>query len=61
MITINDEKITFEIEHPFPQEFINDLKNAIITSVQNQSYEISNIEEIQDSNYYLLEVLKSMI
>ena len=60
MITVKDEKIIIEISHVFPEEFIKDLKQAIIIAVQNQPEKPIDPEEIHASNYALLELLKNL-
>lgn len=62
MITITENKVLIEFEHSCPQEAVKDLQRAIITSIQNQKIdEFSEWEEIMESNYVLLEMLRNTI
>ena len=59
MITIKKNKVIIEFEHSCPHEAVKDFQRAIINNIQNQNIDkLSNFEEIQESNYTLLEVLK---
>ena len=57
MITIKDNKLIIELEHVMPEEFIKDIQQAIIYSIQNQSGKC-DVKELQESNCSLLELLR---
>lgn len=59
MVNIENEKVIIEINHPFPDEFVSELKLSIISALQNRELnELTNFMEFQDTNYTLLEFLK---
>ncbi len=61
MVKIEQEKVIIEFETDFPDDFIYELKLAIIFAVQNQQLEkYTNLLEVQDCNYRLLEFLKKL-
>lgn len=61
MITITEDKLIIELEHPVPEEFMFDLKQGIIDSIQAQDPQAVNREELQRANNSLLELLRSII
>ena len=62
MVTIENEKLIIEIEHSFPNEFADDLKQAIIEALQSRELnELTDLREFQDTNFTLLELLKSIV
>jgi hypothetical protein len=60
MIQIKDETLIIEIVHPCPEEFKNDLKEAIISSIQNQDVKCIGNSELHENNCTLLELLKNL-
>lgn len=58
MITIQKDKLIIEIQHPCPQEFVCDIKESIIISMQDHDPDSVNKEEIESANHTLLELLK---
>jgi hypothetical protein len=60
MVKIENEKLIIEIEHPCPEEFKCDLKDAIIRTIQYQSQDFGTAKELHQINYTLLELLKNM-
>ena len=44
MVTLKENKLIIEIEHPCPDEFLNDLSSAIISILQSR--ELSNYTEL---------------
>jgi hypothetical protein len=60
MVRIEENKLVIEINHPSPDEFKKDLKDAIINSMQNQHSEGIDPEELGATNYTLLELLKNI-
>ena len=61
MITITESKLIIELEHSSPEQFIFDLKQGIIDSIQAQDPQAVNTEELQEANNTLLELLRSII
>lgn len=59
MITTTETKVIIEIEHPCPDEVIKDIRVAMISSLQNRKYDKhTDLKEIQQSNFFMLELLK---
>ena len=62
MITTTDTKVIIEFEHPCPAEVIKDLQEALILSLQHVHYtKTIDLEELQRSNYFVLELLKQTL
>lgn len=61
MVTIEPKKLIIEVNHPCPKEFLEDLKVAIIETVQNQPEQPINQEEVHTATCTLLELLKNII
>lgn len=60
MITIEKNKLIIEIKHVCPEDFRKDLKEAIIGTMQYQTQEFENHEELYQINFTLLELLKNL-
>lgn len=60
MIRIEDRKLIIEMNHPCPDEFHKDLKEAIIGTMQHQDIRVINPLELHDINCTLLELLKNL-
>lgn len=61
MVTTNESKAIIEIEHPCPQQFIFDLKHAIIDAIQAEDPQAVHKEGLQEANNTLLELLRAVI
>lgn len=62
MVKTTKNKVIIEFQHVCPTEAVKDLQRAIITSVQNQTLnELSDLEQVKESNYMLLEVLRNTL
>ena len=62
MITVTENKITIEFEHSCPVEVIQDIREAIIESLQQINYtDMIDCKKVQHSNYFMLELLKQML
>lgn len=60
MITIKKDQLIIEVKHGCPDEFIKDLKEALIGAMQYQSQDFENREELYFINFTLLELLKNL-
>jgi hypothetical protein len=60
MIKIEEDKLIIEIKHPCPKEFSNDLKEALIGTIQFQTQDFNNPKELHLINFTLLELLKNL-
>lgn len=60
MISIKENKIVIEINHPSPEEFHKDLKESIIGAIQYQTHDSGDQEKIHFVNFTLLELLKNL-
>lgn len=60
MIKIEEGKLIIEINHPCPEEFSSDLKEAIIGTMQYQDVIIIDPNKLHDINCTLLELLKNL-
>lgn len=61
MVRIEKDKFIIEIEHPFPEEGVNELKHAIIAVLQTRELnDLTDFLEFRDTNYMLLELLKKL-
>ncbi|MBA3680493.1 MAG: hypothetical protein H0W73_04920 [Bacteroidetes bacterium] len=62
MITIRNkkEKLSIEVNHPCPEEFHKDLKQAIIGAIQYQTDETGDLQELHFINHTLLELMKNL-
>lgn len=60
MIKIKENRLVIEIDHPSPEEFQKDLKEAIIGAIQYQTEEPSDQAKIHFINFTLLELLKNL-
>jgi hypothetical protein len=60
MIRIEEEKLIIEINHPCPEEFQKDLKEAIIGTMQYQDVRVIDPSKLHDINCTLLELLKNL-
>jgi hypothetical protein len=59
MITTTDTKVIIEFEHPCPDEVVKDIQLALISTLQHRSYDTyMDLKEIQESNFFLLELFK---
>lgn len=62
MITIKEEQLIITFNHPCPMDVVKDIQDAIITCLQHVVYtDIVDPEQIQHSNYFLLEILKQTL
>lgn len=62
MVTTTETKVIIEFEHPCPAEVLKDLQEALILSLQHIHYSKTiNLEEVQRSNYFVLELLKQTL
>jgi len=54
-------KLIIELEHPVPDEYVNELKIALITAIQNmEPDESTNRRESHETIFTLLELLKHL-
>lgn len=60
MITTKKNKLIIEINHPCPDEFNKDLKEALIGAMQFQSQDFENPKVLYFINFTLLELLKNL-
>jgi hypothetical protein len=60
MVRIEKDKLVIELEHPSPDDFLKDLKRAIIEVIQSQAGETLDLKDIYFLNYTLLELLKGL-
>ena len=61
MVTTSESKAIIEIEHMSPEDFIKDLKKALINGLQNQELsEYTDLEVYRDTQYVLIELLKQL-
>lgn len=62
MITIlkSKDKLIIEINHPCPEQFHKDLKEAIIGAIQYQTDETGDLRELHFINFTLLELMKNL-
>lgn len=60
MITIKENRLIIEVKHGCPDDFVKDLKEALIGAMQYQSQDFENREELYFINYTLLELLKNL-
>jgi hypothetical protein len=60
MVRIEKEKLIIEINHPCPNEFRADIKEAIIGAIQNLDYRATVREEFHLINHTLLELMKNL-
>lgn len=61
MIRITKDKLIINIEHPAPDEFVIDMKAAIISAIQNMELaEHTDLKEFRETNVTLLELLKHL-
>ena len=59
MLKLEQDKLIIEIEHPCPEDFLSELKNALIVVLQERELnEITDLKEFNKTNSCLLEVLK---
>lgn len=62
MVTLTKNKIQIEFAHPFPEEGVTDLQEAIITVLQNQNLDIySDLKDVHESNVVILDLLKALL
>lgn len=62
MITITDTKLIIEFEHTCPAEVVKDIQLAMIETLQHRTYdEYTNLKEVQQSNFFMLEFLKQTL
>ena len=61
MVTIKENRLIIDIEHPCPKRFIFDLKHAIIDAIQAEDPQTEHKDELQEANNTLLELLRSII
>ncbi|MGQ0829260.1 MAG: hypothetical protein ACT4ON_12800 [Bacteroidota bacterium] len=61
MIATHKDKLIIQIETPLPDEFVADLRKALIMVLQHQEYNITTeLKKIRETNYFILELLKEM-
>ena len=60
MITLQNEKLIIEINHPCPKDFNSDLKEALIGTIQCQDPNILDKEKNHFIISTLLELLKHL-
>jgi hypothetical protein len=60
MLRTKKRKLIIEINHPCPEEFGKDLKEALIGAMQFQSQDFENPKILYFINYTLLELLKNL-
>ncbi len=61
MTRIEQGKLIIEIKHPCPDDFLCDLNEAIISTLQSRELtEITDLKEYQESSVTLLELLKQI-
>jgi hypothetical protein len=61
MVRVEKDKFIIEIEHPFPEEGVYELKRAIIAAIQTRELnDLTDFLEFQDTNFVLLELLKNI-
>lgn len=62
MITTTDTKVIIEFEHPCPAEVVKDMQLAIIETLQHRTYDqYIDLKEVQQSNFFMLELLKNLL
>lgn len=62
MVSINNDTITISFQHPCADEAIKDIQNSIITLLQNINFTNGDdAKEIGDAQYFVLELLKSIL
>ena len=61
MVTIENNRLTILIENEDPKLFLNEVKLGIIGILQNVNHKDGDESEIESSQYFLLELLKSLI
>jgi hypothetical protein len=60
MVRIEKNMLVIELEHPSPDDFLKDLKRAIIEVIQSQAGENLDLKDVYFLNYTLLELLKGL-
>lgn len=60
MVQKENKKLIIEIEHPCPEDFHRDLKEAIVDAIRYQSQDYGIPEHLHFVNYTLLELLKHL-
>jgi len=62
MISTQSDKLVIEIKHPSPEDFLKDLRQAIIGAIQFESPAPGSVdlELLLFTNYTLLELLKNL-
>ena len=59
---LEQDKLIIEIEHPCPEDFLFELKNALIVVLQDRELnEVTDLKEFKETNWSLLEVLRCII
>ena len=62
MVILKENKLIIEIEHPCPDQFLNDLSGAIISILQSRELsEYTELKEFHETNFTMLELLKHII
>lgn len=61
MIRYEDEKVIIEIDAPAPEEFVKALKIALICLLQDRDMnEVTDLIDLKETNYIVLELLKNI-
>ena len=60
MIRIQDDTLILEINHPCPEDFKIDLKEALFFSLQHQDHIMADPEYLNSVRVTLLELLKNL-
>jgi hypothetical protein len=60
MIHIENEKLSIEINHGSPKDFVADLKEAIIATIQYQNVESGEPQHLHFVTTTLLELMKAL-
>jgi hypothetical protein len=62
MIKLTEDQLIITFNHPCPCDVVRDIQDAIITNLQHFTYnDTMNVNQIQHSNYFLLELLKQTL
>lgn len=61
MISTTKTKVVIALSHPCPDEFVKDLKQSVLLTIQAQDPQAVNKEELQEANTTLLELLRALI
>ena len=61
MVTIRNKRILIDIECENPDQYIYDMKEALLTVMQERDFEFAPTQKIHDTNCTILELLKHMV